>query len=137
MIETCQNHIICVSSPIVTDVSELNQIFKEKDLPCLKKYIYEMKYNGIFPTFLIDAIISGIEENALNCIKYIIELNDLFCIQLIENAIIKISYMNPNEIRSRFISNIFNELDNKNLTNFSKERLKIIIEICNEMDVDK
>ena len=58
----------------------------------LKKYIEERKYNKVSTTFLIDAIITGIEKNAIKCIKYIADQNNnLFCIQLIENAIIKIS----------------------------------------------
>ena len=132
------NTIICVELDNDENIREFNQFFIENDLSSLKKYIEERKYNKVSTTFLIDAIITGIEKNAIKCIKYIADQNNnLFCIQFIENAIIKISEMDSNEIRVRFDCNIFNELnERKYLTQFSKDCLLNIIDTYNEMDVD-
>ena len=132
------NTIICVRLDNDENISQFNQFFIDDDLSSLKKYIGEKKYIGVFPTFLIDAIITGIENNANKCIEYIADQdNNLFVIQLIENAIIKISKMNSNEIRVRFDCNIFNKFnERKNLSQFTKSCLGHIIKTCNEMDVD-
>lgn len=118
------------------NVRKFRQILTENDLPTLKTYIANEKYCEGFPPYLIDAVITGIEKNAIECIKYIADQDNLFCIQLVLNAIIKISNMNPNEIRKRFDPNIFNELSKrKNLQDYN-DYFAIVINTYNEMDVD-
>ena len=146
-----KNTIICVNNFTNRETNRENveKIFKEDNVLCLKSYFDERKYDEILPFILIDAIITGIESNAIQCINYIIDLiehhDNIFCIQLIENAIIKISDMNPTEIKVKFDYNIFNELNKKiNELNRKKERftecfkecLETIIHTYDKMDED-